>query len=220
MARQSSVYPVDVDRKTPIVAALLVPGVSFLNTKITVTEELLQGSSGLFRVYFALVTDTVDQEYQFEIIKTRQGGQFGFGADATAVIANGGVIGATMNSTGNGYPIGTSAPVTIVAFDNTGTGGSGAVATANIVRGKIVSLTITNPGTGYVTAPIINITSTAYLATGSRLNGDNTFILRDRAYYRFDIGVRAGDILDFILQGSQNVNEIIELRVDQIQIGA
>ena len=51
-----------------------------------------------------------------------------------------------------------------------------------------------------------------------KVNGDNTFILRDDGYYRFDIGVKPGDLIN--LSSNVEITKINDLQVQQIQIGA
>lgn len=55
----------------------------------------------------------------------------------------------------------------------------------------------------------------------SILNGDNGFVIRSNGNYRFDIGVRPGDILN--LKSTVSVTataDVLELKMQQIQIGA
>jgi len=51
-----------------------------------------------------------------------------------------------------------------------------------------------------------------------KVNGDNSFVLRADGYYRFDIGVEPGDLIN--LSASENITKINDLQVQQIQIGA
>lgn len=51
-----------------------------------------------------------------------------------------------------------------------------------------------------------------------KVNGDNSFILKDDGYYRFDIGVRPGDLIN--LSSSVGITKVNELQIQQIQIGA
>jgi len=51
-----------------------------------------------------------------------------------------------------------------------------------------------------------------------KVNGDNTFILKDDGYYRFDVGVRPGDLIN--LSSSVAITKINDLQIQQIQIGA
>lgn len=217
MGLVSSVYPVDVDLKLP--ATDIGLGTSLLENAIKVTKENLGGSSGLYRVYFNIET-TGSADFALELVRSREGGQFGFGAKVTSKIDNGKVIGFNISDTGNGYPIGTAGAKTTVTI--TGGGGSGATAVAVIKRGEIASITITNEGSGYTSPPIVTITSDTFPITLAKFNGDNSFILRNDGYYRFDIGVRAGDILDFRNLGTGSVVflKVREFRIDQIQIGA
>ena len=50
------------------------------------------------------------------------------------------------------------------------------------------------------------------------VNGDNTFILKDNGYYRFDIGVKPGDLIN--LSSSVEITKVNDLQIQQIQIGA
>lgn len=220
MGLQSSAYPVDVDVKAP--GTTPAAGVSLLNSKIIVTKEQLQGLSGLFRVYFAAITAAAD--YQLEIQRNRVGGQYGVGAEAQAIITNGKVSNIIGLQPGNNYPprVTTIAAElrTIVAISApTGPDPVTATATAIVERGEIIGYTITNPGNGYLSEPTVTITSTNYVLHVSKFNGDNSFLLKSGGYYRFDIGVRPGDILDFI-PAATNLTGILEFRIDQIQIGA
>jgi hypothetical protein len=81
-------------------------------------------------------------------------------ATATATLANGFVIGATITDPGCGY---TNPPVVVI----TGGGGSGATATAIISNGQVTGLTITSAGVGYTSAPRIEIASPPFEPTVS-----------------------------------------------------
>jgi hypothetical protein len=81
-------------------------------------------------------------------------------ATATATMANGFVIGATITDPGCGY---TNPPVVVIS----GGGGSGATATAIISNGQVTGLTITSAGVGYTSAPRIEIASPPFEPTVS-----------------------------------------------------
>ena len=216
MGLQGSAYPVDVDVKIP--GQGITAGVTILNNKINVTKEQLQGLSGLYRVYFGMTTAAAD--YQLELQRSRLGGQFGVGATAEAFITNGEVSDIVVKTSGNNYPIGVgTAPNISTTVAITGGGGAGATATAVIERGEIVRIDITAPGSGFTSIPLVTITSPAFVAQVMKFNGDNSFLLKSGGYYRFDIGVRPGDILDFI-PAVTNIVSVLEFRMDQIQIGA
>jgi len=51
-----------------------------------------------------------------------------------------------------------------------------------------------------------------------KVNGDNAFVLLADGYYRFDIGVKPGDLIN--LSSSQDITKVNDLQVQQIQIGA
>lgn len=51
-----------------------------------------------------------------------------------------------------------------------------------------------------------------------KVNGDNTFVLRDDGYYRFDIGVEPGDLIN--MSSSVAITKVNNLQIQQIQIGA
>lgn len=51
-----------------------------------------------------------------------------------------------------------------------------------------------------------------------KVNGDNDFVLKADGYYRFDIGVRPGDLIN--LSSSVSITKVNELQIQQIQIGA
>jgi len=50
------------------------------------------------------------------------------------------------------------------------------------------------------------------------VNGDNTFVLKDDGYYRFDIGVQPGDLIN--MSSSVAISKVNDLQIQQIQIGA
>lgn len=50
------------------------------------------------------------------------------------------------------------------------------------------------------------------------LNSDNAFVLKSNGYYRFDIGVRVGDLIN--LSSNVAIDDIFEFQVQQIRIGA
>lgn len=53
------------------------------------------------------------------------------------------------------------------------------------------------------------------------VNGDNSFILKSVGYYRFDIGVKVDDLLNFKSSVSVPTDEdVFELLIQQIQLGA
>jgi len=51
-----------------------------------------------------------------------------------------------------------------------------------------------------------------------KVNGDNTFALLDNGYYRFDVGVVPGDLIN--LSSSVAITKVNDLQIQQIQIGA
>jgi len=51
-----------------------------------------------------------------------------------------------------------------------------------------------------------------------KVNGDNLFVLKDDGYYRFDIGVKPGDLINF--SSSVEITKVNDLQIQQIQIGA
>lgn len=51
-----------------------------------------------------------------------------------------------------------------------------------------------------------------------KVNGDNAFVLKDDGYYRFDLGVRPGDLVN--LSSSVEITKVNDLQIQQIQIGA
>lgn len=56
------------------------------------------------------------------------------------------------------------------------------------------------------------------LGSPLKVNGDNTFVLRSDGYYRFDIGVKPGDLIN--LSSNVQIDAVNDLQVQQIQIGA
>jgi len=51
-----------------------------------------------------------------------------------------------------------------------------------------------------------------------KVNGDNSFVLMDDGYYRFDIGVMPGDLIN--LSSSVTISKVNDLQIQQIQLGA
>jgi len=51
-----------------------------------------------------------------------------------------------------------------------------------------------------------------------KANGDNLFVLKDDGYYRFDVGVKPGDLIN--LSSSVAISKVNDLQIQQIQIGA
>lgn len=51
-----------------------------------------------------------------------------------------------------------------------------------------------------------------------KLNGDNSFVILSDGYYRFDIEVESGDIIN--LQSNQNITTINFIRAHLVQFGA
>lgn len=82
------------------------------------------------------------------------------GAKATATVAGGFVVGATLTDSGCGY---TNVPLVLVV----GGGGSNATATASIADGRVTGLTINNPGCCYTNVPLIVIASPPFAPTVS-----------------------------------------------------
>jgi hypothetical protein len=80
-------------------------------------------------------------------------------AQATAIVTNGFVVGATITDYGCGY---TNGPLVLIG----GGGGSNATATATIQNGFVTSINIINPGAGYYTTlPDILIGSPPFVPT-------------------------------------------------------
>ena len=50
------------------------------------------------------------------------------------------------------------------------------------------------------------------------VNADNSFILKSNGYYRFDIGVKPGDLIN--LSSNVEITKVNDLQIQQIQIGA
>lgn len=51
-----------------------------------------------------------------------------------------------------------------------------------------------------------------------KVNGDISFSLKSDGYYRFDVGVRPGDLIN--MSSSVAISKVNELQIQQIQIGA
>jgi len=51
-----------------------------------------------------------------------------------------------------------------------------------------------------------------------KVNADLGFILKDDGYYRFDVGVKPGDLIN--LSSSVDITQVNDLQIQQIQIGA
>jgi len=56
------------------------------------------------------------------------------------------------------------------------------------------------------------------LGSPLKVNADNLFVLQDNGYYRFDIGVEPGDLIN--LSSSVAITAVNDLQIQQIQIGA
>jgi len=56
------------------------------------------------------------------------------------------------------------------------------------------------------------------LGSPLKVNGDNTFVLKDNGFYRFDIGVKPGDLIN--LSSSVAITAVNTLQIQQIQLGA
>ena len=56
--------------------------------------------------------------------------------------------------------------------------------------------------------------------TGSplKVNADNSFVLKSDGYYRFDIGVKPGDLIN--LSSNTAITKINDIQIQQIQTGA
>jgi len=50
------------------------------------------------------------------------------------------------------------------------------------------------------------------------LNADNGFVIKPSGYYRFDIGVKPGDLIN--LSSNVAITDIFEFQIQQIQLGA
>lgn len=50
------------------------------------------------------------------------------------------------------------------------------------------------------------------------VNADNDFILKSNGYYRFDVGVKPGDLIN--LSSSVEITKVNDLQIQQIQLGA
>lgn len=50
------------------------------------------------------------------------------------------------------------------------------------------------------------------------VNPDNDFILKNNGYYRFDIGVKVGDLIN--MSSVVDISKVNEIQIQQIQIGA
>lgn len=51
-----------------------------------------------------------------------------------------------------------------------------------------------------------------------KVNADNDFILKSDAYYRFDVGLKVGDLIN--ASSNTEITKVNELQIQQIQIGA
>jgi len=50
------------------------------------------------------------------------------------------------------------------------------------------------------------------------VNADNLFVLKNNGYYRFDVGVKPGDLIN--LSSTVAITQVNDLQIQQIQIGA
>ena len=51
-----------------------------------------------------------------------------------------------------------------------------------------------------------------------KVNGDNLFVLQSDGYYRFDIGVKPGDLINF--SSNVAISKVNDIQIQQIQLGA
>lgn len=133
------------------------PGFVFTPTDFTIGAQNgarhFRGSIDEVRIYNrALSSNEISQLHLYtENCLTRP-------AKATAVVAGGFVVGATLTDSGCGY---TNAPLVLVVSG----GGSNATATASITEGRVTGLTINNPGCCYTGTPLILIASPPFAPT-------------------------------------------------------
>lgn len=203
MGIRSSAFAVDTDVNTNSFT-----GGSPLASPIEVTKENLEGTSGLYRIYFAISGD----DYTLSVDRTPNGK----GATFEGVITNGELTSITVTNTGAGYEIVDDTPLLLVI---TGGGGT-ATAEAVISRTEIISATILSSDSNFTSKPTITIADTGSAEVTFKFNGDNDFVLKDGGYYRFDINVRAGDAIDFTATSELDALTVSEFRIDQIQLGA
>jgi hypothetical protein len=140
---------------------IYVNGVSTTNINTTTPETPTSfeiGSATGTRFFIGAIDDVriyknaisaseVQQLYQYE--STAQC-SLPYPATATATVASGFVVSATVTDSGCGY---TSVPLVQIV----GGGGAGAVATAIVTNGVVIGITITDAGSGYTSAPAILI---------------------------------------------------------------
>jgi len=159
-------------------------------------------------------------------------GGSGFGASAITTVLNGVVTSVIMINHGQGY---TSAPT--VAFVSSS--GAGAAGTASVGTGTITANTnilstnlliandLVKPGGGatirlsfgmvFGTSPAAVSIFNGGLLKG-KLNADNSNNLITDGYYRFDLDVESGDLINF--QASESITTLRFLKVQLVQVGA
>ena len=154
--------------------ALLSPGgvasatVKNGGTGFTVVPNLaFSGGGGAGAVATAILTATGIAELNVTasgtlysavptVVITPGGGETVVAATATAIIANGAVVGVTVNASGSGY---TSNPQ--ITFTGGGTGATGAAASAVLQPTSIASVVVANSGQQYTNAPAILVAAGA-----------------------------------------------------------
>ena len=150
-------------------------------------------------------------------------------ATATAVLTGDAVTSINVNIAGLGYTF-----VPTITFS--GGGGSGATATAvqsTISSGNdILSTPITilpdhvKPGGGGILRLYFSFTVASDSTIGvfnngkfkGNLNADNSALIISDGYYRFDVDVEEGDIIN--LQSTIDITRVINLRAHLVQFGA
>lgn len=195
----TSVYPVDIT----VASGERTTAQDILTNNIIVTKEDLDGTSGLFRAYFAF---TAGADYNMSVQRTAKS----TAATAVGKITNGVLTDIEVTNTGSSFPV-----VPVIGISG---GGGTATATAVLQRGEVISITIDTSDNNFTSVPTITITPFVGSLEVLVLNGDNVFTLKSTGYYRFDIGVRSGDEINF--RSTVTSVTAIEFRVDQIQIGA
>jgi hypothetical protein len=114
------------------------------------SDRFFTGAVDDVRIYDrALSSNEVEQLYQYESTPLCT---LPDPATATATVASGFVVSATVTDSGCGY---TSVPLVQIL----GGGGTGATATAIVTNGVVVGITITDAGTGYTGTPTVLISS-------------------------------------------------------------
>jgi len=77
-----------------------------------------------------------------------------------------------------------------------------------------ILFSFTTPGDYEVT--VTKLGENDLIGSPLKLNGDNNFILKSDGYYRFDVSIKPGDLIN--LSSSLTINDINDLQIQRIHI--